>query len=156
MELNREKIVKALECCSADDCDNCPNTFGNCYANLAGYALAIIRELTEEKERLNDVLMETEMPFEQALDRTKWLEKENERLEKEVDRLSQVVLHHNEITEMEVAEAKADTLSDMQTRFAMHFGTYTKDATIKVSDVFKLLERFKEEIMEGTDERIDT
>lgn len=45
--------------------------------------------------------------------------------------------------------AKADTLSDIQTRFAMHFGTYTREDTIKVSDVFKLLERFKEEIMEG-------
>lgn len=52
MELNREQIVKALECCAKDDCDNCPNPFGNCYANLAGYALALIRELTEEKERL--------------------------------------------------------------------------------------------------------
>ena len=45
--------------------------------------------------------------------------------------------------------ARADTLSDLQTRFAMHFGTYTREDTIKVSDVFKLLERFKEEIMEG-------
>lgn len=45
--------------------------------------------------------------------------------------------------------AKADTLSDLQTRFAMHFGTYTREDTIKVSDVFKLLERFTEEILEG-------
>ena len=46
-------------------------------------------------------------------------------------------------------QAKAETLSDLQTRFAIHFGTYTKDATIKVSDVFKLLSKFTEEIMEG-------
>ena len=46
MELNREQIIKALECCAKDDCDNCPNSFGNCYSNLAGYALALIRELS--------------------------------------------------------------------------------------------------------------
>jgi phage shock protein A len=40
--LNAEQIKKALECCSKDDCDNCPNDFGNCYSNLAGYALALI------------------------------------------------------------------------------------------------------------------
>lgn len=49
--IDREQIIKALECCAQDDCDNCPNTFGNCYANLAGYALALIRELTEENKR---------------------------------------------------------------------------------------------------------
>lgn len=43
--MNTEMIIKALECCSKDDCDNCPNGFGNCYANLAGYALALIKEL---------------------------------------------------------------------------------------------------------------
>lgn len=54
MELNREQIVKALECCLADRviCDNCPlqnecesNPFD---ATLARYALALIRELTDE------------------------------------------------------------------------------------------------------------
>ena len=50
--MEREQIIKALECCAKDDCDNCPNDFGNCYANLAGYALSLINELTEENERL--------------------------------------------------------------------------------------------------------
>ena len=51
--MNREQIIKALECCEKDDCDNCHNDFGNCYANLAGYALSLIRELIEENERLS-------------------------------------------------------------------------------------------------------
>ena len=61
MELNREQIVKALECCSLDnehqeeECDKCP--FDECprtiCQNILAYrALAIIRELTEENERL--------------------------------------------------------------------------------------------------------
>lgn len=33
------EIIKALECCKKDDCDNCPNNFGNCYANLAAAIL---------------------------------------------------------------------------------------------------------------------
>ena len=36
------EIIKALECCKKDDCDNCPNDFGNCYANLAGCSLDLI------------------------------------------------------------------------------------------------------------------
>lgn len=52
MELNREQVIKALECCAKGDCDNCPCSFGDCYYNLARYALALIRELTEEKERI--------------------------------------------------------------------------------------------------------
>ena len=59
--MEREQIIKALECCSKDNCDNCPNYFvGNCYENLAGEALSLIKELTSENERLqkvNDVLL---------------------------------------------------------------------------------------------------
>lgn len=46
------EIIKALECCCKDDCDNCPNTFGNCYSNLAGYALDLINRQQAEIERL--------------------------------------------------------------------------------------------------------
>ena len=47
-----KEIIKALECCQKDDCDNCPNTFGNCYANLAGYALDLINRQQTEIDRL--------------------------------------------------------------------------------------------------------
>lgn len=49
----------------------------------------------------------------------------------------------------DVVEVKADTLKDIQIKFAMHFGTYTGDAEVKVSEVFKLLSKFKEEMLEG-------
>ena len=48
-----KEIIKALECCIKDDCDNCPNSFGNCYSNLAGYALDLIKRQQAEIERLN-------------------------------------------------------------------------------------------------------
>ena len=44
------EIIKALECCNRDDCDNCPNCLGNCYANLAGDALDLINRQKAEIE----------------------------------------------------------------------------------------------------------
>ena len=46
------EIINALECCKKDDCDNCPNDFGNCYANLSGYALNLITRQQAEIEEL--------------------------------------------------------------------------------------------------------
>jgi hypothetical protein len=47
------------------------------------------------------------------------------------------------------SDAKADTVRDIEIKFAMHFGTYTGGDTIKVSEVFKLLSKFAEEMLEG-------
>ena len=59
MELDREQIVKALECCASNDfiCDQCPidekiKDACECGKVVARNALALIRELTEENERL--------------------------------------------------------------------------------------------------------
>ena len=57
MELNREQIVKALACCSVyETCDGCPLFNGvpedDCHYKAMANALALIRELTEENERL--------------------------------------------------------------------------------------------------------
>ena len=51
-------------------------------------------------------------------------------------------------TEGEVC-IKAATVQNMQTRFALHFGTYTDNDTVMVRDLFKLLNKFAEEEMEG-------
>lgn len=70
MELNREQIIKALECCVKvgkgglldDDCNECPYDIGkyDC-KRLDEYAIALIKELGEENERLiadNSALLE--------------------------------------------------------------------------------------------------
>ncbi len=56
MGMTDNEIIKALECCKRDDCDNCPNDFGNCYANLAGFALDLINRKKAEIERLESAL----------------------------------------------------------------------------------------------------
>jgi hypothetical protein len=61
-ELNREKIMKGLECCASYDrdasCGECPYMYAEladneiCSNRMAEDALALIKELTEENERL--------------------------------------------------------------------------------------------------------
>lgn len=69
------EIIKALGCCSKDDCDNCPNTFGNCYANLAGYALALINRQKAEIKRLKEdnkiLTINADNAFQDGLDEAK-------------------------------------------------------------------------------------
>ena len=56
MELNREQIIKALECCNGGDCETCKALGVACDATWKFHkdALALIKELTEENERLRD------------------------------------------------------------------------------------------------------
>lgn len=46
------EIIKALECCINDDCDNCPDTFGNCEHNAMRNALDLINRQKAEIEEL--------------------------------------------------------------------------------------------------------
>jgi hypothetical protein len=59
MELNKEQIIKALECCASEKyiCEQCPieqkiKDDCECGEVVARNALALIKELTEENERL--------------------------------------------------------------------------------------------------------
>ena len=76
-ELNREQIIKALECCVTQGvaCRTCPLIYdkrgARCYAYLKQDALSLIKELTEENERLradNDRLIKEAVfsPMERA------------------------------------------------------------------------------------------
>lgn len=48
------EIIKALECCINDDCDNCPDTFGNCEHNAMRNSLDLINHQKAEIERLKE------------------------------------------------------------------------------------------------------
>ena len=51
----------------------------------------------------------------------------------------------------EIEKAKADTVNELQTRVAVCFGTYTDKDTVKVSDVFKLIDQIAKEMLETTE-----
>ena len=73
MELNREQIVKALECCHAqgEGCGSCPyiNDHSNC-GYLEKNALSLINELTEENERLRGTLEEVTKRIDNLIEKT--------------------------------------------------------------------------------------
>ena len=53
--MEKEKVIKALECCSTPSgkrCENCPKVTEDalCMYRLSGDALALIKELTEDNE----------------------------------------------------------------------------------------------------------
>ena len=91
MEANRRKeIIKALECCQKRKCQSCTyDVFGNSLSNckVKKHALSLIKELTEENERLNGA----------------------------VEMYEEERKYHFEMSRKKIAEAKADTVRKMQT-----------------------------------------
>lgn len=61
MKYNRDEIVKALDCCSTNyqQCDKCPYQ-NNCDFQLEADAAALIRELTTDNEKLQDLFKEAQ------------------------------------------------------------------------------------------------
>lgn len=129
--LNAEMIKKGLECCSKDDCDNCPNSFGNCYANLAEHALALINS---QEQRIKELTEENEGLYRTLDDKIQECEKWKWRLPIECDYTEKI------------------TIKKMELMLAVHFGTYTEDDTVKIKDVFKLIDQIAKEMSEGENE----
>lgn len=74
MELNAEQIKKALKCCTSPDGDDtcllCPyGDVGLCTQLVMAHALALIKQLTEEKERLRAENAEQDKAIINALNR---------------------------------------------------------------------------------------
>ena len=60
MELNRDQIIKAMECCQTPKwtkCKSCPRESEDslCMYRLTSDALSLIKELTVENERLRQI-----------------------------------------------------------------------------------------------------
>ena len=53
-QLTDSEIIKALDCCKYDDCNNCPNVSDNCHANLVDYVLDLIDRQKAEIKRLKE------------------------------------------------------------------------------------------------------
>ena len=90
MNLNRDEIVKALECCIKTQCENCCNLGNwheqwNCMTDLMRNALALINQLTEDNTKLANLLLEKDVII---LEQGKFVE-ENERLKTELRQTAQ-------------------------------------------------------------------
>jgi hypothetical protein len=142
--MEKEQIIKALECCtrgrkSNEDipCLECPynecnivggtserQTKGSCQWWLMKDATALIKELTEE------------------------LEKERTWANSMIDNLRDDI---RELTE-ENRRVKADTVREIKTRFALRYGTYTDKYMTPITEVFWLLDRIANEILNNTED----
>ena len=120
MELNRDKIIKALECCIHSDseenyCINCPYYAEKyCAAKISTDALALIKELTEEK-------YDIECSYNA-------LRRDNERL-------------HATCTELErnLHTVQADTVKRMQEWLKFKFGTYVLGYKIPLAEALEFV-----------------
>lgn len=125
--MDSKEIIEALENCYTGDgdCLTCPYTddYDRC-VGLIKNALALIKELTEENERLRE---------------------NNIFLNDTIGKNAQQAL---EVTLAEIEKAKADALRDMQSRLAQYIGTYTDKSFVYVSAMFKLIERIAKEMVE--------
>lgn len=90
MELNRKQIINALEFCTGinklDACANCPAYLGcnDCVDFMREESLRLIKELTEENDRLQDLIKEVQEYNEAWVADNGRLRKENERLKSDV------------------------------------------------------------------------
>lgn len=86
--MEKEQIIKALECCIEDKCENCPyDEQTACREYLLHSALALIKSQDEQIFQLENRLKECENGYSQTLGieraRVKELTEENERLKKD-------------------------------------------------------------------------
>lgn len=58
--MTEAEIIKALGCCRDDDCDNCPNVFGDCVNNLAEASLDLINRQKAEIDKLERTISHLE------------------------------------------------------------------------------------------------
>lgn len=117
MKLNRDQIIKALECHAHNfSCDECPydpyegtgETYCGCL--VAKDALSLINELTEEIEALGAEKEHLELVVEGKLKRTSALEKQVLQLTAENERLRKA-LCREDIT---IVRARANGKTEMQ------------------------------------------
>lgn len=107
MELNREQVIKALECCNkaiVADCVDCPLCdVDSCENSLLGNALSLINELTEERDGLEN-LIHTMSEIENRMSETiEELTSENKLLNVELgnanSEISRLIEERKELTE---------------------------------------------------------
>lgn len=100
-----------------------------------------IKELTEENERLSAERDTFEIYYKDYKHKNKELTAFNRRWAKECAELQE-----------ECEYIKADTVSEIRARVAVHFGTYCDKDQVKIADVFKLIDQIAKEMLEGENE----
>ena len=131
------EIIKALECCTKDDCNKCPNNFGNCYSNLAGYALDLIHHKDAE---IRNYIRVAEKQQKVSMDRhfvIKRLTEERNAFRHYYDEC---------LKDLKKAHAEIERLKKENNQFTDIGKLYSE---IKAESIKEFAERLKEEIVEA-------
>ena len=141
MELNREQLVKALECClDGTDCTPCPLlNEQSCPCVLNENALAIINELTEENERFKCVIKLLEADVKER----------DERLERNVAEIYPEFMKDYELMLTELKDIRADTVTELRDKLLARKVSYGNISfrVVPVDDIKAVCR----EMMEGED-----
>ena len=124
MELNREQIIKALECCKfgkdeakCKECNWHPWIKPRCWRLLASNALSLIKELNEEIESRKQTI---------------------DQLGKNNDEIARVY-------PLAIKEAKADTVRKMQSEIKKTFSAICKGEMV---DLYRIIDQIAKEMLE--------
>lgn len=109
MELNRDEIIKALECCYTNtlSCIDCPyqapDKFFEC-SDLVHNAVSLVKELTEENANWEPIAEGYRKQFEDCAEERGKLTEENERLKTELRQTAQKLKAVEEVNEKLTAD----------------------------------------------------
>lgn len=111
MELNRDEIIKALECCYTNtlSCIDCPyqapDKFLEC-SDLVHNAVSLVKELTEENANWEPIAEGYRKQFEDCAEERGKLTEENERLKTELRQTAQKLKAVEEVNEKLTADVE--------------------------------------------------
>lgn len=119
-------------------------------------ALYLIKELTEENESLKQSLDHEHASFMETFgeygERCERLSEENERLQVSCTELTRCCTKLETLYKIACKRAdtaKANNLSEIKTRFALRYGTYTDKDMTPIKEVFRLIDQIAKETEEG-------
>ena len=158
MELNRDEIIKALECCiSLPLCDDCPRLPTNC--RILEDALALINQLAEENERLSAEVSVKKKLLDKAEVRIQCVEEENNQLKADICNATMNLEHitkENEKIGIEnfdlickLSHIKADTVRKMQEMVNECFDSESDEPKQTHDYIRYVIEKIAKELLEG-------
>lgn len=158
MELNRDEIIKALECCGIGcfniaTCEKCPFTPKEeakgslgCNDELIRAALALIKELTQAHDMLSESYDHLEKTKDELLAERSRLTEENERLRNDRGALCSHIVH----TETEKRITIADTVRKYREALYRAFAHFDSNDKFNKKVFLEAVYQIAEELIEQT------
>ena len=148
--MDREQIIKALECCHSHQYKNCPecpynkDTKKACFMLLMEHSLALINQLAQANEQLSESYDQLEKTKDELLSERSRLTEENERLR---EHIKEGIDLAKQIPEM-LSEVLRSTVRKTQERLHARFKS---NANLVYSNynIHRYIDQIAKEMLEG-------